>query len=660
MVLTWYSVKVNGIGVLGLIDGVMSVSPNGTIEEFFNASDLTRSVLFLPGTFEGNDNYYEDGLTANGLGLCSVPVLDNNGTNMYNLYSEGGDYFLISGIDGAVIDDEILDSVTFTGISEPAFKKFKAKAMNYADYLRTKKEGATKVISTRPKMDASDYTQRQRFAAAQIFAKDGQRIGVVNTSMELTQDPLKAVNSYKKGSGGRVGDASAFTAFRGGQAIGGLVQSGMPPDRIVQEPVVYFDSKPVSQRASDITRRVQGCKVSLGEQHDPSSLTASVFVDDTIRNIGGGAVCRDVPAIHVSEKADVPFPTHPDRPSQAGGQYALKGDLAPGKDVAAFGGNAHYKVGAALKNIPYVEKHHGNDLGVNPKRPFVKYQIPKGTPAHLKINDPKRSGGYEPPISITNIASLTSPGVYTLNISTVILPGQTLTIPVGITLQVPAGLVLTNNGTLECFGTINNAGTITITSTGIVINAGTMTNSGTSTLTNSGTITNSGTLTGDNGITYTNTGTNTNTGTFVITQLISTYVAFDTPNNRYTVSSNLTIPIFVTIGNGYNVFISSGATFTNNGTIDNAPYFITIEGTFVNTSFGTLLANNHIYNTGTLTNNGILTNTSTIYNSDGGTITNNGTYSGGGDVNNADGSGACGTGTLNGTTPLTATGSTCP
>jgi hypothetical protein len=84
--------------------------------------------------------------------------------------------------------------------------------------------------------------------------------------------------------------------------------------------------------------------------------------------------------------------------------------LEPGKEAGAYGGvtiahrksnipvqsirttagiNDNYKVGAATHNIPYVEKHHGNDLGVNPKRPFVKYQIPGGViPAHLKINKP--------------------------------------------------------------------------------------------------------------------------------------------------------------------------------------------------------------------------------------------------------------------------------
>jgi hypothetical protein len=41
-------------------------------------------------------------------------------------------------------------------------------------------------------------------------------------------------------------------------------------------------------------------------------------------------------------------------------------------------------------HLKYVEKHHGNDGNVNPRRVPTKYQIPAGAPAHLKINDPKK------------------------------------------------------------------------------------------------------------------------------------------------------------------------------------------------------------------------------------------------------------------------------
>jgi hypothetical protein len=87
------------------------------------------------------------------------------------------------------------------------------------------------------------------------------------------------------------------------------------------------------------------------------------------------------PAANHSVKNKSAYPVVPNRPSQAGGQYAVIPASTTSPDDAR-------KVGAALRNIPYVEKHHGNDLGVNPKRPFVRYQIPANSPAHLKINDP--------------------------------------------------------------------------------------------------------------------------------------------------------------------------------------------------------------------------------------------------------------------------------
>jgi len=264
---------------------------------------------------------------------------------------------------------------------------FKPKAMSYTEYLRSKSSAATVVVDTRPKLSASDFTQRQRFAASQDFPVNGQRLGAVGSSMELTMDPLRSVQSYQKVAGGKVQDASFFTSYCGGQAVGKDVQAGITPNIITQTPSINIQSLPVAQTASDFVRNIQGCKVSLGEQHDPNTLNKPTFVDNTIRNQGDPALCTARPAIHTPAAVSA-YPQVPNRPSQAGGQLALKGDSAPGKDVGAFGGNPNYKPGAALRHIPRVEKHHGNDLGVNPKQPFVRYQIPAGTPAHVKINEP--------------------------------------------------------------------------------------------------------------------------------------------------------------------------------------------------------------------------------------------------------------------------------
>lgn len=264
---------------------------------------------------------------------------------------------------------------------------FKPKAMSYTEYLRSKTAAATVVIDTRPKLSASDFTQRQRFAASQDFPSNGQRLGAVNRPIDLAFDPLRSVQSYQKTSGGKVQDASFFTAYCGGQAVGKNVQAGLDANIITQTPSVNIQSLPVAQTASDFTRQTQGCKVSLGEPHEAATVTPSKFVDNTIRNQGNPRLCT-VPIPNHSVKAETTSPQFPSRPSQGGGQLALKGDLAPGKELGALGGNPHYKKGAALRHVPVVGDHHGNDMNVNPKRPFVKYQIPAGTPAHVKINEP--------------------------------------------------------------------------------------------------------------------------------------------------------------------------------------------------------------------------------------------------------------------------------
>ena len=303
---------------------------------------------------------------------------------------------------------------------------FKPKGMSYTEFLRSKKSTAVKVINTKKLQDASDITTQRRLGSSQVFAlKNTQVKGVINHPPDFSQEPLHQIqSSYKAGgSGRRPGDASDFTAYTGGQSIGKEIKAGMPAARITQTPAIRLTSPAVPQSASDFTRMTQGCKDALGEPHQAATVTPPKFIDDTIRNLGNPRLCTTGsltktgtcatsittrPANH-SIKAESAFPHVPNRPSQAGGQYAIKGDLEPGKQAGVFGGvtiahvksnipvksirtrsgvNVNYKVGAALDNIPYVEKHHGNDLRVNPQRRFVKYKIPAGTSPHLKINKP--------------------------------------------------------------------------------------------------------------------------------------------------------------------------------------------------------------------------------------------------------------------------------
>jgi hypothetical protein len=262
--------------------------------------------------------------------------------------------------------------------------------MSYKEYLRRKAAAEITILDTRENTDASMHTTKVRMSASTIFPTTGGQVGVVNTPYDSNMAPLHKVMSYQKKTGGSVMDASTFAAFRGSQAIGGYEQAGIKPNTISIAPCcVNIVPTAAPQSASDFTRRTQGCKVSLGQKHTAATVTPPVFVDDTIRNLGNPAICTPPPANHTAS-AEVPHLLYSARPSVAGGQYADKGNLEPGKELGSLGGTLHYKAGGALRKIPYVEKHHGNDLNVNPARNIMPFVPSASAPGHLKINEPIR------------------------------------------------------------------------------------------------------------------------------------------------------------------------------------------------------------------------------------------------------------------------------
>jgi hypothetical protein len=256
--------------------------------------------------------------------------------------------------------------------------------MSYTEYLRRKDAETTKVLSTQKPTDASMYITKVRMSANQEFAASGGRVGVVNSGDYSTMAPLHQVLSYQKVSGGRTPDASAFTAYRGGQAIGSETQAGLPTGKVTLQPCYTITPTTPAQSASDFVRKTQGCKVSLGEPHDAETVDTPKFVDNTIRNLGDPSLCT-VPVPNHGVKSEVPHNLYSARPVPS-----MKGDLAPGKDLGAFGGNINYKPGAALRRPQnyHIFKKDTN-VGTTLSKPVPrKYQIPANTPAHLKINDP--------------------------------------------------------------------------------------------------------------------------------------------------------------------------------------------------------------------------------------------------------------------------------
>jgi hypothetical protein len=265
--------------------------------------------------------------------------------------------------------------------------------MSYTEYLRRKAAAEPVILNTKKPTDASMYTLKQRLSASSVFRPDGSSVGTMIEGKDRSGNDHRPLSYVKKT--GRPVDASTYTAFLGSQGIRddaayerGRIQqdcSGCAPSVNFQ---VYSGTgvrtpNMATTQASQVTRQAQACPAVRG---DP--ISDKVFVDDTIRLSAGvpdmvsePTTCCPERAIHDTKEKKA-FPQTPNRPSQAGGQYAVVGPNITTPDDAR-------KVGAAVMSFypPYVEKHHGNDLNVNPKRPFVKYK-PGGLPAHLKINDP--------------------------------------------------------------------------------------------------------------------------------------------------------------------------------------------------------------------------------------------------------------------------------
>jgi len=297
--------------------------------------------------------------------------------------------------------------------------------MSYTEYLRRKAAAAPVVVDTRLKLDASSFTSRVRLAASSDFSSDGKRYGSVTN----VSDPdsggtagqfVHAVASYKKDSGGRVPDGSAYTAFRGSQALANQA--------LVPKPVRYVLNSnnagslsgcvaiapPVAPlNASSFTKGIVSCHQLQGEQHATNSTTypgPSIFVDNTISQVknynlpqntttyqrstkctacggnpaGTGVTCAFCVGANHTPPADMPHNTRwAPRPAKSA-QPVL---VAPSPSDARKVGNF------TPRRPPFVGAHHGNPMIGHKQYPKTPFQIPAGTAAHVKINDPMHYPG---------------------------------------------------------------------------------------------------------------------------------------------------------------------------------------------------------------------------------------------------------------------------
>jgi hypothetical protein len=303
--------------------------------------------------------------------------------------------------------------------------------MSYTEYLRRKASAAPVIIDVRPKMDASTYTRHMRVSAAYGNGRVYQPTKSVVGNIDDMNPAILRSNGVTPGTqvttgigyGGSVPDASTYTDFAAGKAAAADYRTGPPRTtrvvlnatavpggmtalsgcNIVAEPrpqtTGTIGANQVQKSAGDWVRLNRDCVASGGsaQPHRSSDEITSkpVFVDDTISlntgtfRIGTGSRGSNAassnkascPNANHTHPAIVPHASWSPRPTKGAGGIPVF--VQPNPSDAR-------KVGSLVPSdhLKYVEKHHGNDWGVNPRRVPIKYQIPAGAPAHLKINDP--------------------------------------------------------------------------------------------------------------------------------------------------------------------------------------------------------------------------------------------------------------------------------
>ena len=85
--------------------------------------------------------------------------------------------------------------------------------MSYTEYLRTKLAAEQKVVNVKNTTDASLATTKVRMIASRVFRDDGTDVGTLTKQTDRPVNNNASVSARKPG--GRVPDASSYTAHRG-------------------------------------------------------------------------------------------------------------------------------------------------------------------------------------------------------------------------------------------------------------------------------------------------------------------------------------------------------------------------------------------------------------------------------------------------------------
>jgi len=254
------------------------------------------------------------------------------------------------------------------------------------------------------------------------------------------------------GTGGAVPNASARTDYVGGQALmrelrnphptqklvlNNALGATMPPEMTVVSGCNWDSTRPnrtfprgsfdtevqyrtnpelvVAKNGSDFIRAnprfpENGCD----EPHEAATLHRGIpqFVDNTISLTGvygigiGGGNKRQADGTYrvdangnflpnngstIQSSAGIPVSHTQSAVVNTARVWGRRPKGAGGLFVPSVSSEDHqYKVGGLVpsKHLKYIEKHHGNDMNVNPRRVPTDFIPPANAPKHLKINDP--------------------------------------------------------------------------------------------------------------------------------------------------------------------------------------------------------------------------------------------------------------------------------
>lgn len=260
--------------------------------------------------------------------------------------------------------------------------------MSSSQYLRNKLASMPRVLNTKKPQDASDITTKKRLSNSRFFPIDGQDKGTLREASDMSTSNGKAPISTQKQTG-QPKDSSDFTAYRGAVGIdkdlaylrGRLVDCN---SRILDQNVPQTftsgqrNALTVANSGSDFVRQKLQCAQER-TPHTTGQVGPPVFVDDTIRIPPVGPNTRNVnvdPNIRVSNVYSICCPPKANHEIKANVPFE-RTTHGPTKFTALGyqeGNDPPYKAGSLIPRPKFIEKHRGNDIFVNPERPFVRYQ----------------------------------------------------------------------------------------------------------------------------------------------------------------------------------------------------------------------------------------------------------------------------------------------